>query len=215
MNEHYRFALPSLPYEYAAYEPFLDAETIQAHYQMYFQEWIHRLNVALDGYPALHAMSPVQLGNMALRLPPELKEDIVQGSGALFWHTLYFEMLRPPENEWYVSEPENDAARLLRKEYGSINGFLYEIRQAALRITGSGWVWVYIERGKRGTPRIGIGTVPDHGIPELTRHVMPLLCVDLWEHAYLRKYGTNRSGYINAWCRCVNWEKLDEKLRGC
>ena len=214
MNEHYRFELPPLTYEYTAYEPFLDAVTMREHHRTYLQEWIHRLNIALDGYPTLHTVPPILLGNAALRLPRDLRDDMIQGVGALFWHTLYFEMLRPPENGMYIPEPDNDAARMIRSRYGSVNGFFYEIRQTALQMTGSGWVWAYAERGKHGAVRIGIGTSPDHAIPEIVRHVTPLLCVDMWEHAYLRKYGTNRRGYINAWCRLVNWEKVNGKLMG-
>lgn len=215
MNDHYnfyKFELKPLPYGYSALEPYINEETMHLHHDVHLAGYVNGLNTALDGFPKLQTL-PVQLIQPTVErmsLNPDTAIDLIKNSGGVYCHNLYFDMMRPVNRNILLSEPDTYSTRLIKTQFGSLNNFFYDLKQAALGIYGSGWAWLLAEPMKRGM-KLHITTTPNHTIPD-TRKYLPLTCLDMWEHAYYLQYKANKAAYIDAWCRLVNWERMDERL---
>jgi Superoxide dismutase len=224
MNNHfntnyttYKFALAPLPYDYSDLEPFIDTETVREHHDVHAASYVSGLNDALAALPKFQRipLDALQTTAMTSRLPRDAAADIVINSGGVYCHNLFFAMMQPYESEiekLFITEPDTESSRLVRSSFGSLTAFFQQIKSLALSVYGSGWVWLLAEGQRRGSPKLHIAATENHTIPDLRRFV-PLTCLDMWEHAYYHRYGANKSDYVDGWCKLINWEKMDARLR--
>jgi|GEM_PF-573286 len=213
----YKFALKPLPYDYSDLEPFIDTETMRLHHNVHTAGYVSGLNTVLSSLPKFQKipLEALQVTAMASRLPKEISTDIIKNSGGVYCHNLFFTMMQPHESEiekLFVTEPETESTRLVRSQFGSLANFFHQIKALALTIYGSGWAWLLSQPRRRGDPRLRIATTPNHTIPDL-RSFTPLTCLDMWEHAYYLQYNANKSAYIDSWCKLINWEQMDMRIR--
>lgn len=211
--EHYKFELKPLMYPHSALEPMIDTETMHIHHDIQLAGYVNGLNADLDGLPKLQPL-PLQLIQPTaarLSLPGDVSTDLIKNSGGVYCHNMYFDMMRPAERSIRMIEPDTYSTRLIKTQFGSLNNFFYDIKKSALGIYGSGWVWVLAEPMKIGIT-LRITTTANHTIPDLNKY-LPLTCLDMWEHAYFLQYKTNKSAYIDSWCRLINWGFMDDKLK--
>lgn len=189
--------LPSLAYPYDALEPYYDEETLRLHHGKHHQSYVDGLNKAETQLAEARSRSDYGL------IKHWLKEIAFHGSGHIL-HTLFFENLAPAGQ----SSPGQKTINQLEKDFGSFDEFKKMFTAAAAAVEGSGWALLCYNPLFQ---QLEILQAEKH--QNLTQWgVIPLLVIDVWEHAYYLKYQNRRPEYIAAWWNIVNWDKVEERL---
>jgi Fe-Mn family superoxide dismutase len=203
-----KYELPKLPYAYDALEPYIDARTMEIHYTKHHQTYVTKLNEALDKHPEI-ADKPLE---ELLTNPDAVPEDIrtaVRNHGGGHWNHSFFWTVLGPNMPNIGKEPDDGVANAITSAFGSFAAFKEEFAKSAAGVFGSGWAWLVIdENGK-----LAVTSTPNQDSP-LTKHQKPLLCVDVWEHAYYLKYQNRRPEYIDNWWNVVNWDEVNRNFNG-
>jgi len=191
------YELPTLAYPYDALEPYYDEETLRLHHGKHHQSYVDGLNKAEAQLVEARSRSDYAL------VKHWLKEIAFHGSGHIL-HTLFFENLAPAGQ----SSPGPKTSNQVEQDFGSFDEFKKMFSAAAVAVEGSGWALLcYNPLFKK----LEILQAEKH--QNLTQWgVIPLLVVDVWEHAYYLKYQNRRPDYIAAWWNIVNWDKVEERL---
>lgn len=193
--------LPRLPYPVDALEPFLDAETMAIHHGRHHQGYVDNLNKAFAAHPSL-ARAPVETLVAELQTLPESVRDAVRNNGGGHLnHSLFWQSLSRPK-----PLPKGRLQAAVSKSFGSQTAFEDRLKAAGLTVFGSGWVWV-VSHGNGG---LTIETAQNQDSPWM-RGKVPLLGLDVWEHAYYLRYQSRRADYLTALVRVVNWEFLTQR----
>ncbi len=189
--------LPALAYPYNALEPYYDEETLRLHHGKHHQSYVDGLNKAEVQLAETRSRSDYGL------VKHWLKEIAFHGSGHIL-HTLFFENLAPAGQ----SSPGSKTITQLEQDFGSFDEFKKMFSAAAVAVEGSGWALLcYNPLFKK----LEILQAEKH--QNLTQWgVIPLLVVDVWEHAYYLRYQNRRADYITAWWNIVNWDIIEERL---
>lgn len=191
--------LPKLEYSYDALEPYIDAKTMEIHYTKHHQNYVNKLNEALDKYPKLHEKSVEEL-LMGLEIVPEdIRIAVKNNGGGHFNHTFFWSIMGPNPQ---VAPSEDFAQKL-----GDFNNFKAEFSNKAVTLFGSGWVW--LAQNKDG--KLEIISTSNQDSP-ISQNYKPIIGIDLWEHAYYLKYQNKRSEYIDAWWNVVDWKKVEKNM---
>ncbi|MBI2623862.1 MAG: superoxide dismutase [Candidatus Liptonbacteria bacterium] len=216
-----KFELPKLPYAYDALEPYIDAKTMELHHTKHHQGYVNKLNEALEKHPsfakasadakALADTSGGKSESEALTellanlnaVPEDIRIAVRNHGGGHFNHSLFWKIMRPA-SPGVANVPEGKFADAIAKSFGSFDAFKGEFSKAAAGIFGSGWAWL-VGNGKFFIMTTGLQNCP------VSEHAIPLLGLDVWEHAYYLKYQNRRAEYIENWWNVVNW---DEVARG-
>lgn len=191
-----RFVLPPLPYAYDALEPYIDAETMRLHHNRHHQTYINNLNNAISRYPELYAYTLGQLLTYSDRLPSDVQSAIINNGGGHYNHSFFWNLLSPEANMM----PTGTIGTAITREFGSYSNFKRAFTAAALSIFGSGYAWLTLTPGGR----LEIITTRNQDTP-LPLNLVPLLTLDVWEHAYYLKHQNNRDRYIENWFNVINW----------
>lgn len=202
-NQYYPFINEPLPYEYAALEPWIDTKTMELHHDRHLQAYINGLNQILEENPQLQKLSLRQLVMQAGLLPQWLQRPVRNQAGGVYNHRFFFEGMGPCRQE---NEPSKQMLAHIVRDFGSFDFFRKKFQEAALSVFGSGYVWLVRIRG-----RMRIITTANQNTP-LTVGVQPLLCLDVWEHAYYLKHYNLRGDYVEDWYNVVNWEKVERRI---
>jgi len=189
--------LPSLAYPYDALEPYYDEATLRLHHGKHHQSYVDGLNKAEAQLVEARNRSDYGL------IKHWLKEIAFHGSGHIL-HTLFFENLAPAGQ----SSPGQKTINQLEQDFGSFDEFKKMFTAAAAAVEGSGWALLCYNPLFQ---KLEILQAEKH--QNLTQWgVIPLLVIDVWEHAYYLKYQNRRPEYITAWWNIVNWDKVEERL---
>jgi Fe-Mn family superoxide dismutase len=196
------FEVPPLPYDYAALEPHIDAQTMQIHHDKHHQAYVDKANAALAGTDLEN--SPVEdvLRNLS-SLPSEKQGPVRNNAGGHANHSLFWELMSPDGG----GEPTGELASAIESAFGDFESFKTQFGDAGVNRFGSGWAWL-VHDGSA----ISITSTPNQDSPVLDGQT-PLLGLDVWEHAYYLKYQNRRPDYIAAWWNVVNWDRVAEALR--
>jgi len=198
------FALPPLPYPVEALEPHLDAETMRLHHGKHHAGYVAKLNAAIAAAPELAGRSVEQLLADLDALPEGLRTAVRDQGGGHANHALLWESLSPRGG----GQPAGELGSALRDTFGSFDAFTEAFRTVAGGVFGSGWGWLAFDR-RRG---LVIESTPNQGSP-ISAGRVPLLGVDVWEHAYYLKYQNRRAEYLEAFLRVVDWRAVEERFR--
>lgn len=196
------FELPALPYAYDALEPVIDADTMRFHHDKHHATYVANLNKALEAHPELFERSVEFLIAHLNHLPEDIKGAVRNNGGGTYNHTLFWEMMAP-EGQTAFAGPVADK---IKETFGSYEEFKKQFAAAAGRF-GSGWAWLVADGDK-----LEILSTANQDNP-LTEGKRPLLCLDVWEHAYYLKYQNRRVDYINEWFRIINWDFVNEQYK--
>jgi Fe-Mn family superoxide dismutase len=192
-----KYTLPELPYAYDALEPYYDQQTVRIHHDMHHKAYVDGLNNALAKLAEAR-----DKGDYALIKHWE-KELAFQGSGHVL-HTLFWENMTPKSS----GTPSGALLEQIEKDFSSFDAFQKQFSAAAGAVEGSGWAVLGWQ------PQLGqllITQVEKH--QDLTVWgIVPLLILDVWEHAYYLKYQNRRAEWIKAWWNIVNWEIVEKRF---
>ncbi len=201
--------LPKLPYAVDALEPHLDAMTMTIHHGKHHAAYVANLNAALEkspvpGQPDL----PTLLGDLT-QIKDEATRGTVRNNGGGHWnHSFFWETLAPASKS---GQPGAALAKAIDGAFGSMAAFKEAFAKASMGRFGSGWAWLIHREGKlavTSTPNqdnpVMKGVVPDSDLG------IPLLGLDVWEHAYYLHYQNRRADYVTAWWNVINWERVSD-----
>src|SRR5687767_3782933 len=194
--------LPPLPYDFAALEPHIDAQTMQIHHGKHHQTYVNNLNAAIEKAPALEGKSLDDLMRN-VNTAPEAVRTAVRNNGGGHWnHTLFWQVMAPNAG----GEPTGALGAAITKTFGDFAKFREQFAAAATGRFGSGWAWLVADGDT-----LSITSTPNQDNP-LMEGKKAILGLDVWEHAYYLKYQNRRPDYIGAWWNVVNWAEVNKAL---
>ena len=198
------YELPDLPYPYDALEPHIDEQTMRIHHDKHHQAYIDKVNAALEGTewedrPIEHVLGAL------LDIVPEEKQTIVRNNGGGHAnHSLFWELMSPDGG----GEPSGDLGAAIEDVFGSFDELKTAVNQGGVNRFGSGWTWLVHD----GTG-LAIYSTANQDSPYINDDI-PILGIDVWEHAYYLKYQNRRPEYLEAWWNVVNWDAVGERYAG-
>jgi Fe-Mn family superoxide dismutase len=195
--------LPALPYAYDALEPHIDALTMEIHHSRHHQTYITNLNLALEGAPAFAALPVDELLLSFDSLPAKVQGAVRNHGGGHANHSLFWQVMSPQGG----GEPGGELAEAIVRDLGGLDAFKQAFTQAALSRFGSGWAWLVVD--KEGKLRVESSANQDS---PLMQGQVPILGLDVWEHAYYLKYQNRRPDYVGAWWNVVNWTEVGKRF---
>ena len=193
--------LSPLPYDFGALEPVISAEIMKLHYEKHHQAYINNLNTALAAQTTAEANGDIAA---LIGLQPAIRFN---GGGHLN-HSLFWQNLAPIGKGGGES-PSGDLAKAIVEQFGSLDKLIDEMNTKTVAIQGSGWGWLGYEKS-RG--RLCIATC-DNQDPLSTKGLIPLLGIDVWEHAYYLQYKNVRAEYVKAIWSIINWQEVANRYQ--
>ena len=201
------YQLPSLPYAYDALQPHIDARTMEIHHTKHHQAYITKVNEAIAGTDLESKSVEDLIANLSA--VPEAKRGVVRNNGGGHAnHALFWTIMGPSAG----GSPSGTLANEIDATFGSFDKFKELFAAAATTRFGSGWAWLYLSEGK-----LAVGSTANQDSPLMGKEVagisgIPLLGLDVWEHAYYLNYQNRRPDYINAFWNVVNWNAVAERF---
>jgi superoxide dismutase, Fe-Mn family len=196
------FTLPALPYPNNALEPSIDAQTMEIHHGRHHKAYVDNLNKALDGQTALASKSIEQLLRDIKTVPENIRQAVINNGGGHANHSMFWEIMGPGGG----GKPTGPLADEINKTFGDFAAFQAQIKQAGVSRFGSGWAWLVYHGGK-----LSILSSANQDSPYMNGQV-PVMGVDVWEHAYYLKYQNKRPDYLDAWWNTVNWSAVAKRF---
>ncbi len=197
----YPYELPQLGYRYASLEPYIDVKTMETHYTKHHQKYVDELNAVLKGKPRVAKIPLEKLLSDPLKIPRALRTKILNNAGGHYNHSFFWLCMTPCSSR----KPTPVVEALLTKHFSDFDSFKTAFSTAAKSVFGSGYAWLVLQ--KDGS--CAIITTANQDTP-FSRGMIPLLCLDVWEHAYYLKFHNRRPDYIDQWWNVVNWDHVEQ-----
>lgn len=197
------YSLPKLSYSYSALEPYIDAKTMEIHHTKHHAAYIDNLNKALEKVPQWKNRELEEIFRNINDFSEEIKTIIINNGGGHYNHSFFWQIMGPKNQ--VKPEPEGDLKKAIEKNFGSFEKFRELFSKTALSLFGSGWAWLGLQRNGN----LIVHSTPNQN-PPLMEDLIPLIGVDVWEHAYYLKYQNRRAEYIENWWNVVNWKRAEE-----
>jgi superoxide dismutase, Fe-Mn family len=191
------YELPSLPYAEDALEPAIDAQTMQIHHGKHHQAYVDNLNKAIEGTEWDGKPIEQVLGVLAA-LPEDKQAAVRNNGGGHANHSLFWQIMKPGGG----GDPSGALADAISEAFGDVGQLRAALNDGGVKRFGSGWTWLVWD----GTG-LAVYSTPNQDSPWLQDDV-PLLGIDVWEHAYYLRYQNRRPDYLNAWWDVVNWDEV-------
>lgn len=195
------FTLPDLPYAYDALEPTIDARTMEIHHSKHHQAYIDNANKALAGTEWENSSVESVLAALAA-MPDDIRTAVRNNAGGHANHSLFWELMSPDGG----GEPEGELKAAIDDLWGSTDELKNVINDNGVKRFGSGWTWLIYD----GTG-LAVKSTPNQDTPVIDSDV-PLLGIDVWEHAYYLNYQNRRPDYLAAWWNVVNWAEVARRF---
>lgn len=188
--------LIKLPYEANALEPVISQKTIEFHHGKHLQAYVNNLNNLIVG---------TKYENMSLEdIVKDSEGGIFNNAGQILNHNMYFQQFSPDAN----GRPDEILLEAIQAEWQTFENFQKEFNAAAASLFGSGWVWLAADKDKK----LSIQKESNAGNP-LTKGLQPILCFDVWEHAYYLDYQNRRADHVAALWNIIDWNVIEERYR--
>ena len=201
-EETYPFVAKPLPYEYDALVPVLDQETMHFHHDKHYKTYVDNLNAALSDYPELQKTGLSDLLRQIDKLPAAIQTPVRNNGGGVYYHELYFDSMKSPVGQ----EPSGILLEAINRDFGSLQQWKEQMKQAAVGRFGSGWAWLVTDKDGK----LSIVQTANQDVPDLNK-VTPVFLVDVWEHAYYLQYQNRRADYVEGWFSLINWRKAEKR----
>ena len=206
MQLHYPYSLPLLPYAYDALCPNMSERTLHFHHDKHLQTYIDNLNTTLSDCPECQSKPLDELLKTLDQLPDPKRTAIRNNGGGVYNHLLYFAGLSPNGG----GAPSGGLSMAIERDFGSFDTWKSIMKTAALGQFGSGYAWLVSER----SGKLSVLKLPNQDCP-LSLGLWPILCVDVWEHAYYLDVQNRRADYVDTWFQLINWPFVQERYEGC
>lgn len=197
------FDLPKLPYAVDALEPYIDAQTMTIHHDKHHQAYVTNLNAALEKHPELAGKSLEDLLMDLNSVPEDIRTAVRNNGGGAWNHSMFWEIMGPNAG----GEPKGRLAEALKQQFGDFASFKDQMNKAGVARFGSGWAWL-VKQGEK----LAIVSTANQDNP-MSEGMVPVMGVDVWEHAYYLKYQNRRPDYLAAWWNVVNWDAVAARFR--
>lgn len=196
-----QFKQVTLPYAYDALEPNIDAQTMEIHYTRHHVSYLKAVNEAIEAENIEEPSEEQFLANIS-----KYSVKARNNAGGTWNHNFFWESLSPKS-----SLPSGKVLRLIEESFGSFDAFKQQFEVAATTRFGSGWAWLILD----DSGKLKITSTPNQDNPLMDVaevRGIPVLGLDVWEHAYYLKYQNKRADYIKNWWNIVNWKKVAERI---
>jgi Fe-Mn family superoxide dismutase len=180
------YTLPTLAYPYNALEPHIDARTMEIHHSKHHQTYVNNLNNIIKGKADLESKSVEDLIANLNAIPEDIRNGVRNNGGGVANHTFFWTVIGPNAG----GQPQGHVAAAINQAFGSFDAFKEKFAQAATTRFGSGWAWVCASKDGK----------------------TPILCIDVWEHAYYLHYQNRRVDYVTAFWNVVNWNEVEKRF---
>ena len=194
--------LPPLPYDPAALEPHIDAQTMQIHHGKHHAAYVNNLNAALEKHPQLQNRDTESLIRDLNAIPEDIRTAVRNNGGGHVNHTMFWQIMGPGGG----GAPTGALGDAIKSAFGSFDAFKDQLTKAGTGRFGSGWAWLVESNG-----RLSIESTANQDNP-MMEGKRPIMGVDVWEHAYYLKYQNRRPDYLAAWWNVVNWSEVAKRL---
>ena len=198
------YSLAPLPYAYDALEPFIDTATMQIHHGKHHAAYVANLNKAVAGHSELERKTVEELVTHLDQMPESIRNIVRNHGGGHANHALFWDILRKNDGKG----PEGELGNLIGETFNGYAGFKEAFSKAAAGVFGSGWAWLTVYNNKK----IKIETTPNQDSP-LTAGRIPILGLDVWEHAYYLKYQNRRPEYIVSFFNVIHWDAVARRYQ--
>ncbi len=198
-SEKTSYQLPELPYAFNALEPVISAEIMELHYSKHHKGYVANLNAALEKYH--EAESKNDVAQMIA-----LQSAIKFNGGGHINHSIFWTILTPPSKS--SGAPKGELAKMIDRDFGSLNTLKEKFNAMASAIQGSGWGWLGYNKAQK---RLEITTCSNQD-PLSTQNLIPILGIDVWEHAYYLQYKNVRADYVKAIWQIFNWSHIEDRF---
>ncbi|MGE3180609.1 MAG: superoxide dismutase [Phycisphaerae bacterium] len=194
------YELPKLPYAYDALAPHIDAKTMEIHHTKHHQGYIDKANAILEKHPDLAGMPVEKLLRSIEEVPEADRQGLINNAGGHANHSLFWQVMGPNKG----GKPSGAIAADIDSIFGGFDKFKSQFEEAAKTRFGSGWAWLCVKGGK-----LTVHSTKNQDSP-LMEGCVPVLGLDVWEHAYYLNYQNRRPDYVSAFWNVVNWDKVNE-----
>ena len=194
-----------LPYSYNALEPYIDEETVNIHYNKHLQGYVNKLNNVLVKYGKITKGKTLEeiLSNIN-KIPKGIRQDVINQGGGVSNHNLYFSILSPHPKKY----PEGKLLKEIIKTFGTLEILKDQVSEVAINQFGSGYGWLV--KDKHG--KLKIMSTLNQDTP-YSFGFIPILTIDIWEHAYYLKYKNLRAEYVKNIWNIIDWGKVEEAYK--
>jgi len=198
------YTLPDLPYAYNALEPYIDEMTMHIHHDKHHATYVKNLNDILAGQDMVSALPVETLISDLSRVSEAIRIKVKNNAGGHANHSMFWRVMGVPTGT--PRQARGDLRTAINATFGSFEQFQEKFSSLAVSHFGSGWVWLVVDHGKL------IITDTSNQDSPVTHDQVPLVTIDVWEHAYYLKYQNMRAEYIKAWWNVVNWAYAEKHL---
>jgi Fe-Mn family superoxide dismutase len=195
------YKLPEMPYDFGALEPVISGKIMELHYTKHHQTYVNNLNAALEKYAEAE-----KKGDVAAMIA--LQQAVRFNGGGHVNHTIFWTNLAPA-GKGGGEPPKGDLLQAIQKDFGTLDSFVEKMSAATVAIQGSGWGWLGYDKAKG---RLTIATCANQD-PLSTQGLVPLLGIDVWEHAYYLQYMNVRADYVKNIWKVVSWKNIEERYK--
>ena len=199
------YTVPPLPYDYAALEPYIDAETMHLHHDKHHQAYVTNVNAALEKHPKLASKSVDDLLRDLAEVPEDIKATVRNNGGGHSNHSMFWTIMAPA-GPGVGGAPSGAIAAQIAADFNDFEAFKKLFNETTAKQFGSGWGWLVFTGGK-----LKVMTTANQDSP-LSQGLYPILGNDVWEHAYYLKYQNRRPEYLAAWWNVVNWAEVNKRF---
>jgi Fe-Mn family superoxide dismutase len=198
-----QFSLAQLPYEYNALEPSINILTMEVHYSKHYLTYTNNLNKLVTADPTL---TDLAIEEILKKVDMNTNNDLRNNAGGYYNHTLFWGGMAPKTG----GQPKDTLASLINRDFGSFDVFKNQFIDAAEKQFVSGWAWLIVDK----TGKLQVTSTPNQDnplMPKQTISGIPILNLDVWEHAYYLDYQYKRKKYIENFFKIINWKKVSER----
>lgn len=206
LAQRYPFVVPALGYAANAVEPAIDAPTMSIHHDRHHAAYVTNLNKALEAFPDLHQYTLGELLMGMRKWPAAVQTAIRNNGGGHANHALYWGLLAPGSAT--AVSPSGQLSEMIVRDFTTLDACKAALKAAGLAQFGSGWAWLV----KTATSRLAVRGLPNQDSPLLNGE-LPIVGLDVWEHAYYLKYQNRRADYLDAVLARINWDVAGAQLK--
>lgn len=206
------YTLEPLPYAEDALEPIIDAATMGIHHGKHHKAYVDNLNKAVAPHEKLHKKTVEELIADINFLPEDIRKAVENNGGGHWNHTFFWKLMAKPGAPGVGGAPDGPLGEAINAAFGSFDKFKEKFAEAAAKRFGSGWAWLIV----KSDGKLAVVSTPNQDNPLMQGVVpngdrgVPVLGLDVWEHAYYLKYQNKRPDYVTAWWNVVNWNAAAE-----